>query len=223
MPPHDRTQVDGDALLVLFSSERPSLDNSLAVLNHNAPRNIGFVKVPRDMSDTSVLSDGPTETGGFYNFGGGWSPQENKGVNWLTQFTSMEENASRLKATKLTNGEILILFEIWTGTEYVSSNMMTIDQDGEITRTPRASRLPFHMPFADEVKSTNSNTAVFFAGAEGKLVRYEVSLDPTTTMWTQNHFGMFGTGAPDRMFVLLFACSSLKYIDIVFPLIALFE
>merc|ERR1712013_896475 len=30
-------EVDDDALLVLFSSEGPSLDNSLAVLNHNAP------------------------------------------------------------------------------------------------------------------------------------------------------------------------------------------
>ena len=43
------------------------------------------------MDDKSVLSAGPTEKGGFYNFGGGWSPQQNKGVNWPT--ISSQENA----------------------------------------------------------------------------------------------------------------------------------
>merc|ERR1712216_247566 len=128
----------------------------------------------------TVLSDGPTETGGFYNFGGGWSPQQNKGVNWLTQFKSMDENASRLKVAKLSNGQVLVLFETWTGKQFVSSNLMTVDQDGKMTRTPSTSAFPFHMPFADEVLSTDTNTAVFYAGAEeygtSKLVRYEVSL-----------------------------------------------
>ena len=169
--------MDSDnALLVLFSGERPPLDNSQALKSHNAPRNIGFVKVPRDMSDKSVLSEGPTETGGFYDFGGGWSPQENKGVNWLTEFTSMEENASRLKAAKLSDGQILVLYETWTGNAYVSTNLMTIDEDGKITRNPRASKFGFRMPFADEILSTSSSTAVFYSGAAGKLSRYEVSL-----------------------------------------------
>ena len=167
-------------MLVLFSGEKPPLDNSMAVESHNAPRNIGFVKVPQDMTDTRVLSAGAKETGGFYNFGGGWSPQENKGINWITDFKSMEENASRLKATKLSNGQILILFETWTGTKYVSSNVMTVDQNGQVTRASRASKYPFRMPFADEILSTGSNTAVFFTGDEGKLVRYEVSLDPSS-------------------------------------------
>ena len=165
-------------MLVLFSGEKPSLDNGMAVTSHNAPRNIGFVKVPRDMRDRTVLSDGPTEKGGFYNFGGGWSAQENKGVNWVTKFTSMEENASRLKATKLSNGQILVLFETWTGDTFVSSNAMTLDHDGKITRTPSASKVPFHMPFSDEIISTDSTTAVFYSAVQGKLVRYEVSLDP---------------------------------------------
>ena len=163
-------------MLVLFSGERPSLDNSKTDKNHNAPRNIGFVKVPGDMGDKSVLSKGPTETGGFYDFGGGWTKQENKGVNWLTQFKSMDENAVRLKVTKLSNGQILVLFETWTGTEFVSSNLMTLDHDGKITRAIRTAKFPFRMPWADEIVSTDSNTAVFYAASAGKLVRYEVSL-----------------------------------------------
>ena len=130
------------------------------------------------MYDDTVLSAGPKETGGFYDFNGNWKWQHNKGVSWLTDLTSLDENASRLKATKLSNGEILILFETWTGTMFVSSNAMTIDQYGQVLRLPRPSRFPFHMPFADELVSTGSNTAVFYAGAAGKLVRYEVSLDP---------------------------------------------
>ena len=91
----------------------------------------------------------------------------------------MEENASRLKAAKLSKGEILILFETWTGSSYVSSNMMTVNHNGKITRKPRASSFPFRMPFADEIVSTDSNTAVFYSGAKGKLVRYEVTLTTT--------------------------------------------
>ena len=121
--------MDTSASLVLFSGEKPSLDNTMAIKSHNAPRNIGFVKVPRDLADTQVLSQGPTETGGFYDFDGVWKPQQNKGVNWLTKFTSINDNASRLKATKLKNGQILVLFEKWTGTNYVSSNLMTIDHN----------------------------------------------------------------------------------------------
>ena len=169
--------MDKDALLVLFAGEEPSLDNRLTSSNHNAPRNIGFVKVPQNFGDKSVLSQGPTEKGGFYNFGGGWSAQQNKGINWITKYKSMDENASRLKVTKLSNGQILVLFEIWTGTEFVSSNIMTLDHDGKITRAPRPSAVAgFRMAPADEILSTGSNTAVFYSGAEGKLVRYEVSL-----------------------------------------------
>ena len=43
------------------------------------------------MQDKSVLSPGATEKGGFYNFGGSWSPQQNKGVNCLT--IPSQENA----------------------------------------------------------------------------------------------------------------------------------
>ena len=56
---------------------------------------------------------------------------EYKGVEWLTKYTSMADNAVRLKMTKLSNGQILVLFEKWTGTAFVSSNIMTLDQNGE--------------------------------------------------------------------------------------------
>ena len=173
---------------MLFSGEQPTLDNSQAKKTLNAPRNIGFVKVPRDMDDKRVLSKGPVEKGGFYNFGGGWAPQENKGVTWLTHSKSMDQNACRIKVTKLTNGQVLVYFETWNGggesmhgsSKFLSSHLMTLDHNGKITRAARPTKFPVRLPFADEILRTDTNTAVFYAGdkvgSTGKLVRYEVSL-----------------------------------------------
>ena len=36
--------------------------------------------------------------------------------------------------------------------------------------------MPYDLPFADELSITGANTAVFFAGAPGKLARFEVSV-----------------------------------------------
>ena len=135
------------------------------------------MKVPRDMKNSSVLSPGPTTTGGFYDFGGDWRDQQNKGVNWLTDFTSIEENVSRLRAIKLSDGEtILVLYEIWTGKKFVSSQLMTLDLNGRITRGPRTARVPYDLPYADDLSRTGGNTAVFFSGGEGKLIRFEISV-----------------------------------------------
>ena len=116
------------------------------------------------MEDESVISKGIT--GKF----------ENKGVEWLTKYTSKDENAVRLKMTKLSNGQILVLFEKWTGHKFVSSHLMTLDQNGKITRSSRTTKFPFRMLMVDEIVGTDKNTAVFYTGAKGKLVRYEVSL-----------------------------------------------
>jgi len=169
---------NASAVLVIFAGEKPSLDNSMVGSPHNAPRNIGFVKVPRDMEDSSVLSQGPVEEGGFYNFGGKWTPQKNEGVNWLTGWTNKEEdNASRLKAVKIGNSEgsmILVFFEKWTPKSYVSTHLMGLNEDGEITHPLATSSYNFRIPFADEVRATTDGTAVFYSGDGKNLVRYEI-------------------------------------------------
>lgn len=58
-----------DGFHVFFVGENPPLDNTLANGLVGTPRNIGFVKVSKE--DTRViLSDGATETGGYYTFNG---------------------------------------------------------------------------------------------------------------------------------------------------------
>ena len=189
--PHTHAQVDNNqALLVLFSGEKDLLNNGLAKTgrNHNAPRNIGFVKVPRvidnDMDEQNpvVLSDGPVKKGGFWNNFNkknvltDWEPYTNKGVQWLTDFTSMDENACRIKVAKLSRNRILILYEIWTATNYVKTMMMMIDDRGRQTLPPRPIGFDMRMPFADEILVIDPLTVVLYAGAGDKLVQYRVSL-----------------------------------------------
>ena len=72
-------ELDDSSLIIVFAGEFPSLDSSQTGAYLNNPRNIGIVKV--DANDfTNVLSKGVDATGGFYDFGGDWSPQENKGI-----------------------------------------------------------------------------------------------------------------------------------------------
>ena len=61
---------------------------------------------------------------------GGTGKYENKGVTYLTKYKSMDENAMRLKMTKLSKGQILVLFEKWTGKAFVSSNMVCVWRGG---------------------------------------------------------------------------------------------
>ena len=89
-------------LLVFFAGEQPALDNSQTGSYLNNPRNLGFVKIPADLSSTAVMSKGPAETGGFYTFGGTWSAQANEGIEWLTANTDdMGRNIARVKTARL--------------------------------------------------------------------------------------------------------------------------
>lgn len=73
-----------DGYSVFFIGESPALDNSQTGDSVNSPRNIGFTKVSKDLS--TKLSPGDTETGGFYDFNGGWNEEDNEGIVWLTDF-----------------------------------------------------------------------------------------------------------------------------------------
>ena len=111
--------------MILFAGEKPALDNSMAMVNFNAPRNIAFVKMSADLQ--SVLSTGATETGGFYTFGGTWRAQENKGVVWLTDFTPPAQNAAmdsweaatRIKCARVKDDSIIMIYEVWSATSYI--------------------------------------------------------------------------------------------------------
>ncbi|OQW88961.1 MAG: hypothetical protein BWK78_08075 [Thiotrichaceae bacterium IS1] len=131
---------------VIFAGEATpdgrALDNARVGEYLNDPRNIGLIQVRTDFENASsagwsVVTDdlvktrGVTETGGFYTFGGGWSEQRNTGIVWLTHYQDKnQENVSRLKAVKLHDGNLLLLWEKWTPDYYVNTYAMKVDEVG---------------------------------------------------------------------------------------------
>jgi len=107
---------DDDGLLIFFTGEPPSLDSSTAE-NHEVviqmPRNLGWVKVHKDLSQRKVLSQGQSETGGFYGFRGGWTAQSHSGINWLTDFKEKWLAIGKPKSVRLAPNRILLMWEQW--------------------------------------------------------------------------------------------------------------
>ncbi len=123
-------EADPDGYTVVFATER-GLDNRRTGATLNAPRNLGLVRVSHDLK--TYLSTGDTESGGFYDFGGGWNEQKNEGVVWLTDYDDQTKaNASRVRAVGLTDGNVLILWEQWTDAAYVTTFAMKIDRLGGV-------------------------------------------------------------------------------------------
>ena len=124
------------------------IDNSRVGGYLNDPRNVGFITVREDfqnasgsgseVSDDLVLTPGLVETAGFYTFTGGWTPQRNAGVVWLTSYASLAQNASRLKMTARADGSLLLLWELWTDTSYVTTKGMTVAANGTVVNAETA-------------------------------------------------------------------------------------
>ena len=137
---------DAGGYTVVFASEAPggrALDNSRAGGYLGDARNIGLVRIRRDfetvrqwgneVQDAAVLSTGTVETGGFYTFGGDWSAQRNAGVVWLTASGDLNaDNASRVRAVGLGDGNLLVLWEQWTASSYVTTRAMKVDPLGNV-------------------------------------------------------------------------------------------
>lgn len=135
-----------NAIVTVFAGEATeagyALDNARARGGHLDSRNLGLVAIRKDfetvprekgtlISREMVLSRGVSESGGFYDFGGRYRPQNNVGVVWLTAYRDKHfENASRVKLAKLPDGSLLVLWELWTVNEFVSTQMMRIDEAG---------------------------------------------------------------------------------------------
>lgn len=140
-------QAKDGSYVVVFATETHrgrGLDNARVGGAHNDPRNIGLVRVRGNfdrlrsrsrgnvVSDAMMLTRGRTETGGFYTFGGRWSPQRNTGVVWLTGYADKTRaNVSRLKVAGLKDGNLLVLWEKWTPTHYVSTHAMKVSGSGK--------------------------------------------------------------------------------------------
>lgn len=168
--------ADG-GLLVFFSGETPPLDNSKVGSALNTARNLGFVKVPKDLTSSEVLSLGPVETGGYYSFGGGWMNQTNKGINFLTNQTDIKASVSRPKTAVLPTGSILLLWELWSATDFNRSKYMVVDQNGAVLHSEDSIDYPLRLPIADDLTTVGGHAVGYAGTMDGQIVRYEICVD----------------------------------------------
>lgn len=177
-------EVD-DTVLVFFAGEKPPLDNSLVGKAMNVARNVAWVKISRDLQNSSVLSPGEEEIGGFYTFGGSFSEQTNRGISFLTSYTDLSQSVSRLKTAAI-NGQIVLLWEIWSSSSYNRTEFMVIDTKGQIQGSWPLTSLsfPFELPFADDVVVKNGRVVTYVGtdgskGSSPSLARFELCLGST--------------------------------------------
>lgn len=115
------------------SPDGKSMVNSRVGKELNDPRNIGLVQVKPDFEaqDDFVLTQGANEDGSYYDFLGQVRTQKNRGIVWLTNYQNKDqENISRLKAVKLPDGNLLLLWEKWTADTYVNTYAMKVTESG---------------------------------------------------------------------------------------------
>jgi hypothetical protein len=126
-----------DGYLVSFLGEPDKLGKSLNCSEAGAQcsRNVGFVKVKLDfynLDSDLFLSRGITEAGGFFDFQGRWTQQQNMGVVWLTAYKNPKESTAKyLKTVKLKDGNFLFMWEIWANDAYKNTVALKTDQNGK--------------------------------------------------------------------------------------------
>jgi len=169
-------EVD-DGVLVFFAAERPPLDNSKVGAIMNEPRNLGFVKVAKDLTQKTVIPQPgsvPDVTGGYYGFNGNHWTQTNKGINFLTSFSAIGESVSRPKTCRLAAGRNLLLWEIWTKTSYVKTQAMVVDDNGAVSQQLLTSGYPVRLPIADDLRTVGDRAIAYSGTPGGQIVRYEI-------------------------------------------------
>lgn len=172
---HPATIEVDDSYLVFFSGEVPDGLNGAktgAVLN--APRNAAFVRVPKDLTSDAVLSDGPVDFGGFYDFTGKWTPQTDEGITLLTEFTTLAQNVMHMKTARLAPGKNVITWELWEPATFNQTQFMVVDDTGSVVVPPTTLNFPLRLPADDEPRVVGSRTVFYSGTVDGKLARYEL-------------------------------------------------
>lgn len=181
-----------DGYLVFFIGEPDaqgkSLNNSRLGEALVDARNVGLIKVKKDFSPGEgggedadvvpseiVLSKGPVEEGGFYDFNGGWNAQRNAGVNWLTNYRNPKtENASRLRAVPLSADATLLLWEVWGPEEYHTSYAVRVDTAGRALGQPVDLGREVRINRRDDVLVKNGTAYLVMGNAAGKQLEVVV-------------------------------------------------
>lgn len=134
-----------------------------------------------------MLSSGPVEKGGWYNFGGEWTDFEHKGINWLTSVTDKKSNFSRLKTMQVgTSGKyVLLLFEVWDSTKpddddkYRHTAYKIVDKDGNDHGSGYICEMCYKMRLMrtdDPIQISNNEILLVSGTADGKLSTFKITI-----------------------------------------------
>lgn len=151
---------------VVFAGEANSsgraLDNSRVGDGVADSRNLAVVQVRRDFDkvpaygsvipDDVMLTKAPAESGGFYAFGGTWTPQRNTGVVWLTRYKDpAKQNATHIRAVPTPDGNIVVFWEQWTRTAYLTTFAAKITPAGRLITPPTDLGPTLRIPARDDL------------------------------------------------------------------------
>jgi len=158
-----------DGLVAFFAGEREPLDEdeSLVASVVNVGRNVGFVKVGKDLAEKQVLSPGETEVDS--------RGVTNRGINWLTNFTDPETSASRVKTARLGAGKTFLYWEVWSRSVYQYTQVMVVDDGGAPLAAPFTVPSPVALSYSDDMLVTGADQVVAYAGACDKRCGHGVA------------------------------------------------
>lgn len=162
-----------DGYTIFFVGEFPSLDNSKTGKGENAPRNVGFTKITKDQQ--TKLSPGGKESGGFFDFGGGWNEISHEGIVQLSKLAPENEHACRLKNFKLNDKNILLLFEVWDSS-YNYTAYMIVDNDGNIVVETTKIEYPMRLFNRDVVVIKGEEILIVCGEEGGKMSTYTIKM-----------------------------------------------
>ena len=189
--------VEGkSAYSIVFATDRSLegkvLDNGRAFRGCDDPRNLAMVRVLKsfgrapsgsEVSD-AIMVDLPrkpvVETGGYYDFSGGWRKQRTVGVRWLTDYPAgVAAHAPQLIERE--DGTTLVL---WERSESAGSRDggglrgMILDEDGEVSTPEFSLGGPLHLNRQDRTLIVGGR-AYLLAGepGEGASRLYHVSVE----------------------------------------------
>ncbi|MFT4842791.1 MAG: hypothetical protein ACI8UD_001341 [Planctomycetota bacterium] len=161
------------------------LDNSRAFRGCDDPRNLALVRVVKDFGRApggseigdALMASLPrkpvVETGGYFDFSGGWHKQRVVGVTWLTRYAA-GEGAHAPQLLPREDGNILVLWEKTGGD--ASLRAMVIEPDGTVVHEEFA--LPFSTKLnrQDRVLVTSDRTYLLASDRGGERRRGDEQL-----------------------------------------------
>ena len=162
---------------MLFAGERDSLDNSKAVRN-TVPRNLGCIQMARDLDDETVYGGSAPEKGGYYTYYGNWKDMVNKGMHWLTSYTTTDFNVQNIKTAKM-GEDIVVIYEVWSLSEYLHTVIAVMNVQCQVKVSKKIPHEVLRLVPRDDVFVSEDLASMYFyrGDSEGnRIVRTEIML-----------------------------------------------